>query len=178
MFSGGAKVMTWEFADWRRCGSAAFVNRKVPRTLMSIIRSNFLADSCSVGSVAIALALLTTMSTPPKCSIGGVDRALYVLFVAYVADDRHALAPRGFDVCDGGVDGAGQLRVGFGRLGQQHDVCAELGGTASAIASPMPRLPPETTTVRSANVDMGLLETRGVTPYVRDATGLELAFSF
>jgi hypothetical protein len=31
--------------------------------------------------------------------------------------------------------------------------------------------------VRSVNVDMGLLERRGLTP-TRDATGLELAFSF
>jgi hypothetical protein len=47
----------------------------------------------------------------------------------------------------------------LGRLGQQHDVRAVLG-RAERIASPMPRLPPETTSVRSVKVDMGLLNAR------------------
>ncbi len=52
----------------------------------------------------------------------GVDGALHVLLVAHVADHGHALSARGLDLRDRGVHGAGELRVRFGGLGQQHDV--------------------------------------------------------
>ena len=99
----------------------------------------------------MALALLTQMSTPPNRSHGGVDGALHIFFVAHVADHGDALTARGLDLRDGGVHGAGQLGVRFGRLGQQHDVRAAPGARPSAIASPMPRLAPETTRVRSVS---------------------------
>ena len=57
----------------------------------------------------------------------GVDGALHVLFVAHVADHGDALTARGLDLRDGGVHGAGKLRVRFGGLGQQHDVRAAPG---------------------------------------------------
>ena len=95
---------------------------------MSIIRSNFFADSFSVGSVAIALALFTHDVDAAEALDRGVDRALHVLFVAHVTDDGDALAACGLDVGDRGVHGAGQLRVRFAGLGQQHDVGAEPGG--------------------------------------------------
>ena len=60
---------------------------------------------------------------------GGVDGARHVLFVAHVADHGHALAAGGLDLGDGGVHGAGQLRMRFGGLGQQHDVRAAPGRT-------------------------------------------------
>ena len=52
----------------RRCGSAVLESRKVPRTLMSIIRSYFFIDTSSVFERSMAEALLTTASIPPKRS--------------------------------------------------------------------------------------------------------------
>ena len=95
---------------------------------MSIIRSNFLAASFSVGSVAIALALFTHDVDAAEMLNGGVDGALHILFLAHVADHRHALTAGGLDLGDRGVNGAGQLRVRFGGLGQQDDVGAAPGG--------------------------------------------------
>ena len=59
---------------------------------------------------------------------GGVHGARHVLLIAHVADDRHALASSGLDLGDRGVNGAGQLRMRFGGLGQKHDVRAAAGG--------------------------------------------------
>ena len=86
-----------------------------------------MADSCSVGSVAMALALLTHDVDAAEVLDGGVDGALHVLFLAHVADHRDALAAGGLDVGHGGVHGAWQLGVRLGGLGQQHDVGALLG---------------------------------------------------
>ena len=58
-----------------------------------------------------------------------IHRALHVLFFAHVADDRDALAARSLHVGHGGVHGAGQLGVGFGRFRQKYDVCALLRRT-------------------------------------------------
>jgi len=66
----------------------------------------------------MAPALLIAMVDPAEVFDCGVDGALHVLFLAHVADDGHALAAGGFDVGDGGMHGAGQLGVRFGRLGQ------------------------------------------------------------
>jgi hypothetical protein len=49
-----------------------------------------------------------------------------VLLVADVADDGETLTAHGFDVGDGGVHGAGQLRMRLAGLGEQHHVGAEL----------------------------------------------------
>ena len=87
-----------------------------------------MADSSSVGSVAMALALLTHDVDAAEVLDRGVDGALHVLFLAHVADHGDALAARGLDLGDGGVHGAGQLGVRLGGLGQQHDVGAALGG--------------------------------------------------
>ena len=87
-----------------------------------------MALSCSVGSVAMALALLTQMSMPPNRSHGGIDGALDVLFLADVADHRGGLTAGGLDLLGGGVDGALELGVGLGGLGEQHDVGAPACG--------------------------------------------------
>jgi hypothetical protein len=95
---------------------------------MSIIRSNFLAESSS-GRVGRDRAGVVDHNVDATEVLDrGVDGALYVLFLAHVTHHRDALAARGFDVGDGGVDGAGQLGVRLGRLGQQHDVGAVFGG--------------------------------------------------
>jgi hypothetical protein len=102
----------------------------VLRTLMSCIRSNFLANSTSVGPTAMALALLTQTSIPPNRSTA-VSTARRT---SSSRSSRHAspTAGRGLvaGVFDGryrGVHGAAQARVGFRRLGEQHDVRAVAG---------------------------------------------------
>jgi hypothetical protein len=55
--------------------------------------------------------------------------ALNVLLGADVADHRQRLPARGFDLRRGGVDRALEPRMGLVGLGQQHDVCAVVGGT-------------------------------------------------
>ena len=76
----------------------------------------------------MALALLTHDVDAAEVLDGGVDGALHVLFLAHVTDHGDALAAGGFDLGDGGVHGAGQLRMRLGGLGQQHDVGAAPGG--------------------------------------------------
>ncbi len=47
---------------------ARWASRNEPRQLMFCMRSNFFIDSAVVGDRSMALALLTTMSMPPKRS--------------------------------------------------------------------------------------------------------------
>ena len=117
---------------------------------MSIIRSNFLADSCSVGSVAMALALLMHDVDAAEVLDRGVDGALHVLFLAHVADHGHALAARGLDSATAVCTVPGSLGCGSAVLASSTTLAPRLAAP-SAIASPMPRLPPETTRVRSVN---------------------------
>src|SRR6478672_6981171 len=156
MFSGGARVTTWGFADLRRCGSAAFVNRNVPRTLMSIIRSNLLADSSSVGSVAMAPALLIAMSIPPKCSIAVSTARCTSSSLRTSPTTATPLPPAASTSATAVCTVPGSLGWGSAVLASSTTLAPCLAAP-SAIASPMPRLPPETTSVRSVNVDMGLL---------------------
>src|SRR3954453_18019531 len=168
MFSGGPRVTTCadalcasrvRSADVRRCGSAAFVNRNVPRTLMSIIRSNFLAESSSVGSVAIALALFITMSTPPKCSIAVSTARCTSSSLRTSPPPATPLPPAASTSATAVYTVPGNLGCGSAVLASSTTFAPCLAAP-SAIASPMPRLPPETTSVRSVKVDMGLLNAR------------------
>ena len=59
---------------------------------------------------------------------GGVDGTHDVVFVADVPDNGDPLTPGRLDLGDRGVHCAGQLGMGFGGLGQQHDVGAVPGG--------------------------------------------------
>ena len=56
------------------------------------------------------------------------DRGGHLLLVADVADDRQRLAARRLDRLGGGVDGALELRVRLGGLGDQRDVGAVARG--------------------------------------------------
>src|SRR5580704_11551466 len=58
----------WGLAAFRRCGIDVLLSRKVPRQLMSCIRSYLFIDSDSEPDRSMALALLTTMSMPPNRS--------------------------------------------------------------------------------------------------------------
>ena len=55
-----------------------------------------------------------------------VDGALHILCLTDVADHSQTFTARGLYLGDGGVHGAGQFRVRFRRLGEQHDVGAPL----------------------------------------------------
>ena len=67
-FRGGESVRMCAWSEARSCEIAARVRRKVPRTSICCIRSNFLAGSSIEGERSIAEALLTTMSIAPNFS--------------------------------------------------------------------------------------------------------------
>src|SRR3954470_10585763 len=150
MFIGGAKVTTCASADRRRCGRHALVNRNVPLMLMSIIRSNFLAASCSVGSVAMALALFTQMSTPPKCSTAVSTVRATSSSLRTSPTTATPLPPAASISATAVCTVPGSLGCGSAVLASS-TTFAPRRAAASAIASPMPRLAPETTRVRSAS---------------------------
>src|SRR5215203_2168382 len=156
MFRGGARVTTWAFADLRRWGSAAFVSKNVPRTLMSIIRSNFLADSSSVGSVVMALALLITMSTPPKWSTAVPTARCTSSSLRTSPTTATPLPPAASTSATAVWTVPGSFGCGSLVLASSTTL-APCVAAPSAMASPIPRLPPETTSVRSVNVGIGLL---------------------
>ena len=85
-------------------------------------------SSASVPDRLIALALLTQMSIPPNVSTVWRDRVGDRLLVADVADDRQRLAAGLLDLLGGRVDGAFELGVRLGRLGDQRDVRAVARG--------------------------------------------------
>ena len=76
----------------------------------------------------IALALLTTMSMPPKCCAVWSSACLTVLLLAHVDHQRQRLAARLLDLLGGGVDRAGQLGVRRVGLGGDRDVGAVARG--------------------------------------------------
>ncbi len=105
------------------------VSRKVPRTLMSIIRSYRFIGSSVLGERLIADALFTTMSMPPKRSTVAATAASHALLLAHIAHDRESLAASGVDLLGCREDGALKLGVRLSGLRQQRDVGAILGRT-------------------------------------------------
>src|SRR5947208_30345 len=66
MSSGGDSIRMCGFSAFFKCGMQYFDTMKVPRVLISIIRSNrFMSVPCELVRL-IALALLTQMSRPPN----------------------------------------------------------------------------------------------------------------
>ena len=80
------------------------------------------------GVSEMALALLTTISMPPKCAAVLSIASFTVDFVADVDDERQRLAARLLDCFGRGVDGAGKLRMWFDGLGCDCDIGAVAGG--------------------------------------------------
>ena len=66
ILSGGDKFKMCALVPFFKYGMAALHIKKVPRTLMSCIRSKRLASVFSVGVSPMADALLINMSMPPK----------------------------------------------------------------------------------------------------------------
>src|SRR5579885_1277887 len=106
-----------------RCGRHACEQRKVPRVLISIMRSKRLIGVSSVPVRLIALALLTRTSMPPK-RFRGLDGRPYLILEADVGSHGEGLAAGGFDLPRGRENGARQLRMRLGRLGRNHYICA------------------------------------------------------
>lgn len=79
---------------------------------------------------------------------GGVDGALHVLFFAYVADDGDGLTAGCLDVATAVWTVPFNLGWGSAVLARS-TTFAPCAAAATAIASPMPRLAPDTTIVRS-----------------------------
>ena len=107
---------------------AYFETMKVPRVLIWCIRSKRRMSVSATGVRAIALALLTTMSRPPKVATVCVDRGLHLRLVAHVDRERQRLAAGPGDLLGGGEDGARQLRVRLVGLGGDRDVGAVARG--------------------------------------------------
>ena len=142
MSSGGDSIRMCGFAAFARYGSAYFDTMKVPRALICCIRSKRRMSVCATGVSWMALALLTTMSMPPKCAAVCVERRLHRRFLAHVDDERQRLAAGLLDLGGGGVDGAFELGMRLDGLGGDGDIGAVARRPCSAIASPMPREPP------------------------------------
>ena len=83
---------------------------------------------CATGVSEMALALLTTMSMPPKCAAVCVERGFHRRLVAHVDRERQRLAAGFFDLRRGGVDGAFELGMRLDRLGGDGDIGAVGGG--------------------------------------------------
>jgi hypothetical protein len=90
------------------------------------MRSKRLTSSSAIGAMLIALALLTTTSTPPRRSTVASTARWTASALPNVADDRQRLAARRADRLGRGVDRARQPRVRRVGLGDQRDVGAVL----------------------------------------------------
>ena len=121
---GGASVRMCGFGACSRYGRQACAQRKLPRALTCCIRSKRFIGVSSVPRSQIALALLTRMSMPPNASTVAATAARTCVLFADVALQRQRAAAGGFDFGRGGVDGAGQLRIGHRGLRRDRDVGA------------------------------------------------------
>ena len=76
----------------------------------------------------MALALLTTMSMPPKRAAVCIDRGLHRGLLAHVHGKRQRVPAGLFDRGGGGVDGAFELGMRLHGLGGDGDIGAVGGG--------------------------------------------------
>lgn len=116
----------------------------------SCIRSNFLADSSAVGSTAMALALFTHTSTPPnRCTAASTARR--------TSSSRRTSPTTASAFPPAASTSAAAVCTVPGRRGCGVSVLASSTtlaprrAAAIPMARPMPRLPPEITTVRSVS---------------------------
>lgn len=164
MFIGGANVSTCAFVDFRRCGQRGLGEQEGAADVDVHHQVEFLAESDSVGSVEMALALLTTMPTPPKCSTAVSMARATSLPCAHrpprprPCRRRPRLRPRRCARCRGAWGGVLRSWPAAPR-------CPAAGG-GKCDRQTDSRLPPDTTSVRSVNdscwLDMALLVERSV----------------
>jgi len=135
------------FPDMRRCGRHALVSANVPRTLICCIRSNRFIDSASVPSSAIALALFTQMSMPPKCSTAVRAARSTSSSLRTSPTTATALPPAASISATAVCTVPGSFGCGSLVLASSAAFAPSLAA-ASAMARPIPRLPPDMTIVR------------------------------
>ena len=102
MSSGGESVSTCGFAARFRNGRQACVVRKVPRVLTPSIRSKIRAGVSGVRVRLIALALLITMSMPPKCA-APVSTALAICRSSRTSSTMGSARPPAASICAAAV---------------------------------------------------------------------------
>ena len=120
---------------------ASFEVMKVPRALIWCMRSKrFISVACELVS-EMALALLTTMSRPPKGLGRLLESGAHLGLVADVDGQGQRLSAGLLDLLRRGIDRAGQLRIGSAVLAAMA-ILAPSRAAASPIASPMPREAP------------------------------------
>src|SRR5258708_4354765 len=132
----------WGLAAFLRWGIEVLPSRKVPRQLMSCIRSYFFIDSDSVPERSMALALLTTMSMPPKRSTVWAT-ALATLASSRTSPTMGSAVPPAASISAAAVwmvpSSLGWGSVVLGMMA----TLAPSRAARRAMHRPMPRLPPD-----------------------------------
>src|SRR5580704_8249195 len=154
--TGGDRVRMCGFADRFRCGMQARLTTNVPRVLIDCIRSYRLTSSASVPDRLIAEALLTHTSIPPNRSTANAT-APCTWASSRMSPTTGSALPPAASICSAAVY---TVPSSFGCGSAVLAISATLApsrAARSAIARPMPRLPPEMNNVLPASVIDGFL---------------------
>src|SRR5580700_8131191 len=144
------------FADRFRCGMQARLTTNVPRVLIDCIRSYRLTSSSSVPDRLIAEALLTHTSIPPNRSTACATAAA-TWASSRMSPTTGSARPPAASICAAAVNTVpSSLGSGSAVLAISATL-APSRAARSAIARPMPRLPPEMNKVLPASVTGSLL---------------------
>src|SRR5580693_4574972 len=148
---GGDRVRMCGLADRFRCGMQARLTTNVPRVLIDCIRSYRLTSSASVPDRLIAEALLTHTSIPPNRSTANAT-APCTWASSRMSPTTGSAWPPAASICAAAVY---TVPSSFGCGSAVLAISATLApsrAARSAIARPMPRLPPEINSVLPARL--------------------------
>src|SRR5262249_187845 len=141
MSSGGEFIRMWGFFAFARCGMAYFDTMKVPRALTWCIRSKRRMSVSATGVRETALALLTTMSMPPKAATVRSIASFTCASSRTSTTSGNALPPA-LAISSAAVKMVpGSLGCGWSVLAAM-TMLAPSRAALSAMASPMPREAP------------------------------------
>src|SRR5699024_6174392 len=144
---GGDRVRTRPCSDANRCSRACDSTLKVPRTLMSSMRSYRFAVSSPKPASAIAEALFTTMSMPPNSSAARATAAA-TASSSRTSPTIGSARPPASSIAAAAVCTVPGSRGSGVSVFAMKATFAPSAASRCAIASPMPRLPPVMKTVR------------------------------
>ena len=125
---GGPSVTICGSSEEKSCGRAARVSWKVPFGVDLLHEVVALGAQFQGPREVQRRSVVDHDVDPAEVLHGGRHSAPHVGLLAHVADDRHGLPACGLDLLHGGVDGAGQPRVGLVGLREQDGVRARLRG--------------------------------------------------